>query len=103
MSSCFGHNYQKEFQKNERKKKIKATSHTNAQITESAASDLWSPVGAQVNRPLLFCFVFLVFGFVLLCFGSWVKHKPIVNDVIDVSDRFSYYLVHLFIFFFKIL
>lgn len=26
---------------------------------------------------------------------SWVKHKPIVNDVIDVFDGFSYYLVHL--------
>ena len=26
---------------------------------------------------------------------SWVKHKPIVNDVIDVFDWFSYYLVHL--------
>lgn len=27
-------------------------------------------------------------------FFPWVKHKPNVNDVIDVFDWFSYYLVH---------
>lgn len=54
------------------------------------------PQGAHSQQAVYsFCFSFVFLLFFFFLFFPWVKHKPIVNDVIDVFDWFSYYLVHL--------
>ena len=68
-----------------KKKKDKSTSPKNAVTTEpchSATPGAGPQRGPQGTHSQQADF-------------SWVKHKPIVNDVIDVFDWFSYYLVHL--------
>lgn len=50
-----------------------------------AGPPAWPPQGMHSQQA----------DFMFLFSFSWVKHKPIVNDVIGVFDWFSYYLVHL--------
>lgn len=84
------------------KKQDKSTSPKNA-VTTDPCHSATPGAGPQHGRQgahsqqavysYLFFFCFPPFFF--LFFFPWVKHKPIVNDVIDVFDWFSYYLVHL--------
>lgn len=85
------------------KKQDKSTSPKNAVTTDPChsatpgAGPQHGPQGVHSQQAVYsfcFSFVFLLFFFSFLFF-PWVKHKPTVNDVIDVFDWFSYYLVHL--------
>jgi len=73
------------------KKKDKSTSPKNAVTTDPCHSTTLPPLVQAPSGPQGMQSA----GRFYFLFSPWVKHKPIVNDVIDVFDWFSYYLVHL--------